>query len=74
MILIFDMRAIGFLAFTINCEFAVAMGTFTPELGMLMAESLVRGSGAETLSYAGVRTRAGGVFLVPLPHVEIVRK
>ena len=62
--MIFDMRAITFWAFTINCDFAFSMGTFTPELGMLMAESLVRGSGAETLSYAGVRTRAGGVFLV----------
>ena len=53
------------LALWAVCDFGTAAATFSPELGMLMAESLVRGEGgAETISYAGKRTSAGRLFLV----------
>ena len=42
-----------------------AAAPFAPELGMLMAESLVRGGrGGEPFSYARRRTSAGRIFLV----------
>lgn len=64
--MISDIRAIVLLASSVACSSGSSAATFTPELGMLMAESLVRGNsrGIETLSYAGLRSAAGGLFLV----------
>ena len=53
-----------FLAVSSAIVFCSPSGHFTPELGMLMAESFARGRGAETLSYAGKRLLAGGTFVV----------
>jgi hypothetical protein len=53
-----------FLAISCDIVFSSPSGHFTPELGMLMAESFSRGRGAETLSYASKRFLAGGTFSV----------
>ena len=56
--MIFFMRAFVFY------RLAFATGTFSPELGMLLAESLVNVMVPEPRSYAGLRTLAGATFFV----------
>jgi hypothetical protein len=63
-IMISDIRAISLWAITFGCDRALSTTPFSPELGMLMAESLLRGSGAEALSYAHFRNRADRDFIV----------
>ena len=64
MIKIFDMRAFVLWAISSDCSLASSTGRFSPELGMLMAESLVTSSGANPRSYAAIRNMSGGVFQV----------